>query len=91
MAQLAEEKKEDESHVTASTMKAIVCTAYGDPKDALKLMDVPMIQHFQKLFKSISLCHFEDVESFSQISSKNAFGPSFLIFGHSTNFLRTSP
>ena len=42
MAQLAEEKKEDEYHVTASTMKAIVCTTYGDPKDALKLSDVPM-------------------------------------------------
>ncbi len=44
MAQIVAEKKKDESvdNLGAATMKAVVCTAYGEPKDVLKLTDVPM-------------------------------------------------
>ena len=44
MAKLPEEKKEDEtsSTVQSKTMKAVICTEYGEPTKVLKLMDVPM-------------------------------------------------
>eukprot|EP01084_Bolivina_argentea_P031123 57616_1 len=40
-AKKEDQKVDDTTSSNSNTMKAIICTSYGDPKDVLKLMNVP--------------------------------------------------